>query len=106
MKPEENRNKASHVKAQKPADISVKTLPFSDSKIPTTFIPLSPEKLEYGKYADVLVGVFHVMWEDMPRRRTYKIRLRDFVARSGDCIGTSLMCDTSEINLHEFPSSK
>jgi len=64
-------------------------------KIPTTFVPLAPEKLVIGEYADLLVGVFHIMWSDMPKRRTYLLRLQDLVSISGDYAGTKLKCGTS-----------
>ncbi len=65
-------------------------------KIPTTFVPLAPEKLVLEEFADLLVGVFHIMWSDMPRRRTYVLCLQDLVSGSGDYAGTMLKCGTSK----------
>jgi hypothetical protein len=65
-------------------------------KIPTSFLSLSPDRLIVEENIDVLVGVFHIMWDDMPRRRTYQIRLQDLVSKSGDYFGTSLKCGTSK----------
>ncbi|MCL4518849.1 MAG: hypothetical protein M1587_06595 [Thaumarchaeota archaeon] len=61
-------------------------------KIPTTFVPLSPEKLLYGDEADLLFGLFHIMWADMPRRTTYRVRLADLVTREGEYAGCKLAC--------------
>ena len=61
-------------------------------KIPTTFVPMAPEKLLVEKNIDVLVGLFHIMWEDMPRRRTYHLKLEDLVSPEGYYIGASLKC--------------
>jgi len=61
-------------------------------KIPTTFVSMSPDKLVVEKNIDVLVGVFHIMWEDMPRRRTYHLKLEDLVSPEGYYIGASLKC--------------
>jgi hypothetical protein len=68
-------------------------------KIPTTFVSLAPEKLVIEEHADLLVGVFHIMWSDMPRRRTYQLRLQELVSGSGDYFGTSLKCGSSEEDL-------
>lgn len=59
-------------------------------KIPTSFVPLTPDKLVAEKQVDVLVGLFHIMWEDMPRPRTYSIRLADLVSFEGEYIGAAL----------------
>lgn len=75
----------------------VKTLSVNDSKIPTTFIVLAPDRLEFGENVDVLVGVFHIMWEDMPRRRTYRSCLRELVTRSGESLGVSLLCGDADL---------
>ena len=67
------------------------------NKIPTTFVPLGPEKiLIEGAGIDVLVGVFHIMWEDMPRRRTYAIRLAESVSLEGRYLGASLNCGSGK----------
>jgi hypothetical protein len=68
-------------------------------KIPTTFLPLAPEKLVLEEFTDLLVGVFHIMWSDMPRRRTYLLRLQDLVSSSGDYSGSKLKCGASEDDL-------
>ena len=61
-------------------------------KIPTTFIPLVPEKLAIdGKGIDLLFGVFHIMWSDMPSRRTYAIRLCDTISNDGSYLGSELV---------------
>ncbi len=67
-------------------------------KIPTALVPLAPEKLVVEKNMDVLVGVFHIMWDDMPRRRTYQLRLQDLVSGSGEYFGSSLKCGPSEVD--------
>ena len=64
----------------------------NERKIPTAFVSLAPEKLITSDKVDVLVGLFHIMWDDMPRRRTYRIRLQDLVSGSGDYSGASLIC--------------
>jgi hypothetical protein len=61
-------------------------------KIPTTFVNLAPEKIVLDLIGiDVLGGVFHIMWSDMPARRTYGIRLADHYTRDGSSIGSSLI---------------
>ncbi len=62
------------------------------SEIPTTFVPLSPEKIILNQTADLLVGVFHIMWSDMPRPRTYPLCLQDVISASGEYLGTKLRC--------------
>jgi hypothetical protein len=64
-------------------------------KIPTAFVSLAPEKLLIDRDIDVLVGLFHIMWEDMPRPRTYSIRLADSVSRLGSYLGCSLCFGSS-----------
>jgi hypothetical protein len=59
--------------------------------IPTTFVALSPDKMSFAKEVDVLYGLFHIMWEDMPRPRTYVIRMAEQVTRSGDYAGCCLL---------------
>jgi hypothetical protein len=62
-------------------------------KIPTTFVNLAPERITLDFIGiDVLGGVFHIMWSDMPTRRTYGIRLADHFSTEGNPIGTSLIC--------------
>ncbi|MGA2876629.1 MAG: hypothetical protein ABSE82_13960 [Nitrososphaerales archaeon] len=60
--------------------------------IPTTFVPLSPDKLLFGKEIDLLFGLFHIMWQDMPKPRTYTARLADKVTREGNYMGCCLVC--------------
>jgi len=81
--------------------ISIKKLDWSETRgqIPTAFVSLAPEKLIVEEDIDVLVGLFHIMWDDMPRRRTYRLRLRDVVTASGDYFGTSLACGSLEKDL-------
>ena len=71
------------------------------NKIPTTLVPLAPEKVVLGTNADLLVGVFHIMWADMPRRRTYSICLQDLISNSGDYLGARLRCGALEKDLLE-----
>jgi hypothetical protein len=71
----------------------------SGGKIPTAFVPLAPDKLVVKNDIDVLVGVFHIMWEDMPRRRTYQIRLQDLISESGEYFGTRLRCGSDQREL-------
>lgn len=62
-------------------------------KIPTTFIPLAPEKIMVDSAGvDLLCGVFHIMWSDMPSRRTYGIRLADEYSVEGERKGCFLVC--------------
>ena len=61
-----------------------------DEKIPTSLVSLSPDKIVAENQIDVLVGLFHIMWQDMPRPRTYSIRLADLISFEGEYIGTSL----------------
>jgi len=87
----------------------VRKLTLPKDKIPTTFIPLAPDKLGFEDNADVLAGVFHIMWDDMPRRRTYKIRLQELISNSGDYAGACLKCGHSNVNFLDgldetFPS--
>jgi hypothetical protein len=49
------------------------------------------------------------MWDDMPRRRTYKIQLQELISNSGDYTGTCLKCGHSNVNFLDgldeiFPS--
>ena len=71
-------------------------------KIPTSLVSLSPDKILAGKQIDVLVGLFHIMWEDMPRPRTYSLRLADLVSFDGEYVGSVLNrgpAESSAINL-------
>ena len=62
-------------------------------KIPTTFISLSPEKVSFESGSvDLLFGVFHIMWSDMPKRRSYGLRLADQFSSQGDYLGCNLVC--------------
>ncbi len=71
-------------------------VPVSNSereKIPTTFVNLAPEKIVLDLVGiDVLGGVFHIMWSDMPARRTYGVRLSDHYTHDGTSAGSSLIC--------------
>ncbi len=58
--------------------------------IPTTFVPLAPDRLLIERELDVLFGLFHIMWRDMPRPMTYQIRLADHVTIDGDYVGSFL----------------
>ena len=67
--------------------------PKERGKIPTTFVPLSPDEIPFdAEGADVLDGVFHVMWSDMPEPRTYAMKLSDRVAPDGRRLGCRLEC--------------
>ena len=68
-------------------------------KIPTTFVPMAPEKLVVEENIDVLAGVFHIMWEDMPCRRTYRLALQDLVSPDGYYIGADLRCGSMRTSL-------
>jgi hypothetical protein len=65
--------------------------------IPTTFVPLAPDRILIEKKVDVLFGLFHIMWQDMPRPRSYRIRLSDEVGRDGKYIGCFLSYDTKVV---------
>lgn len=62
------------------------------AKIPTTFVPLAPDRILVDKEIDLLVGLFHIMWEDMPHRRTYSLRLADIVSKNGNYVGCQIEC--------------
>ncbi len=63
------------------------------AKIATTFIPLAPDKILFGlSEVDLLVGVFHIMWEDMPSPRSYGLRLADNISSDGKYLGCTLLC--------------
>lgn len=68
-------------------------------KIPTTFVPLAPERIDFRGNADILVGLFHVMWLDMPSRRIYRLKLSDFVSEDGVCVGCRLFCGSVVIKV-------
>ena len=70
--------------------------------IPTTLIPLSPFEITFeGSTADILHGLFHIMWKDMPRPRTYKLRLSERVSEKGEYIGPFLeLQDDKRIKCH------
>jgi hypothetical protein len=77
------------------ADTELQVVPSGSAmeKIPTTFVNLAPEKMALDLIGmDVLGGVFHIMWSDMPTRRTYGIRLADHYTSEGNPVGTSLIC--------------
>ena len=58
--------------------------------IPTTLVPLAPDKMCIEKELDVLFGLFHIMWSDMPKPMTYRIRLAEHVTTLGDYSGCCL----------------
>jgi hypothetical protein len=60
--------------------------------IPTTFVPLAPDRILIGEDIDVMFGLFHIMWKDMPKPQTYPIRLADRVTMQGNYLGCSLEC--------------
>ncbi len=62
-------------------------------KIPTTFVPLCPEKIQFEDgSADMLCGLFHIMWADMPRPASYALKLSDLFSISGEYLGSKLEC--------------
>ena len=94
------KNKTGRFQSKKPAALDapqkfvtvLKVLPKTDrgDKIPTSLVALSPDKIIAESQIDVLVGLFHIMWEDMPHPRTYSIRLAELVSVEGEYVGTSL----------------
>jgi hypothetical protein len=63
------------------------------AKIPTTFIALAPERLSFGSSeVDLLSGVFHIMWQDMPRPLSYGVKLTDSLSSDGNYLGCVLVC--------------
>jgi hypothetical protein len=72
----------------------------SDNKrteIPTTFIPLAPERLSFGPSGvDLLYGVFHIMWKDMRNPKSYGIKLTDNFSPLGKYLGCVLVCTFPE----------
>ena len=74
------------------AETIVKSLTTVEKRevIPTTFVPLSPDKILLGREIDILFGLFHIMWKDMPRPMTYKIRLAELITNDGEYIGVCL----------------
>jgi hypothetical protein len=71
-------------------------------KIPTTFVSLSPEKLSLDREADLLCGVFHIMWSDMPQPRSYAVRLADLFSGEGVYLGTKLRCSFPSRSIFDF----
>jgi hypothetical protein len=58
---------------------------------PTTFVPLCPDRIKFDNgMADLLFGVFHVKWADMPKPSTYALKISDLVSREGSYIGARL----------------
>ncbi len=58
---------------------------------PTTFVPLCPDRIRFDNgMADLLFGVFHVKWADMPKPSTYALKISDSVSREGSYIGAKL----------------
>ncbi|MHB1868886.1 MAG: hypothetical protein ACYCPP_08065 [Nitrososphaerales archaeon] len=70
--------------------------------IPTTFVPLAPDRILIGSEIDVLFGLFHIMWKDMPKPRTYPIRLADRVTKEGSYLGCSLECGSPRTRTFKF----
>ncbi len=63
------------------------------TKIPTTFVPLAPEKLAIDRSeVDLMCGVFHIMWSDMPSPRTYGVKLSERLSFDGEYLGCSVVC--------------
>lgn len=62
--------------------------------IPTTFVHLAPDKILIEAKVDILFGLFHIMWQDMPRPRGYRIRLSERVDAKGLYRGCFLEYDT------------
>jgi hypothetical protein len=61
--------------------------------VPTTFVPLCPDKIEFEQgRADLLSGLFHVKWSDMPKPSTYAIKISDPVVGDGTYLGSQLEC--------------
>lgn len=61
--------------------------------IPTTFLPLSPERIPFQEdSADLLCGLFHIMWADMTKPSTYALKLEDLLSSSGEYLGSKLEC--------------
>jgi hypothetical protein len=76
-------------------EIFVKRLPtnINAREIPTTFLALSPDKIQFEQgRADLLFGVFHMKWSDMPKPSTYAIKISDPVVSDGTYVGTQLEC--------------
>ncbi len=65
------------------------------AEIPTTFVPLAPDKMYFESEIDVLFGLFHIMWKDMPTPRRYPLRLADRVTQQGKYLGCRLQCGIS-----------
>jgi hypothetical protein len=60
---------------------------------PTTFVPLTPEKIQFEEDSvDVLFGLFHVKWSDMPRPATYSVKIAERLTSEGVYLGTRLEC--------------
>ncbi len=69
----------------------VKSLEFKAEKvIPTTFVPLAPDKIFSGEQIDLLFGVFHIMWKDMPKPKGYSLRLAEEISSEGSYLGCRL----------------
>ena len=64
--------------------------------IPTTFVPLAPDRILIGDEIDVLFGLFHIMWKDMPKPRIYPIRLAERLTKRGSYLGCSLECGAQQ----------
>jgi hypothetical protein len=59
--------------------------------IPTTFVPLAPDKIAFvEKKLDILFGLFFIMWRDMPRPMTFRVRLSDQITTDGEYEGCFL----------------
>ena len=69
-------------------------------KTPTVFVPLTPERFVFDDTgADLLYGLFHFAWRDMPSPRTYVVRLADAIGRDGKYKGSFLMCSSEAIEI-------
>jgi hypothetical protein len=61
---------------------------------PTTFVPLTPERIEFEHgTADLLSGVFFLKWSDMPKPSTYAMKIADLIEGDGTYLGTQLKCN-------------
>ncbi|MDG6908558.1 MAG: hypothetical protein JRN20_22550 [Nitrososphaerota archaeon] len=62
--------------------------------IPTTFVHLAPDKIVLEAKIDILFGLFHIMWKDMPRPRCYRVKLSELVNGKGLYLGCFLQYAT------------
>ncbi|MGI0084618.1 MAG: hypothetical protein ACREBQ_06005, partial [Nitrososphaerales archaeon] len=53
----------------------------------------SPDSIPFQEdSADLLCGLFHIMWADMPKPSTYALKLADLFSFSGEYLGSRLEC--------------